>query len=186
VLTYDLEKTIDFDLSIFTHERQKILLGFKSKKRQFEYYFSRLLWLSFKLDEKIIYLPSGKPTLTDGFISMTHSGNMVAIALSKHQDIGIDLEMISQKIDKVKHKILHPKDAYKNLQELTQLWIVKESVYKLFDGSDVFFMNNVLTKELKHDFAIAYCDIKDYNMQAKVDFYYLQEEYILGVATKQD
>ena len=65
VLTYDLEETIDFDLSIFTPERQKILLGFKSKKRQFEYYFSRLLWLSFKLDEKIIYLPSGKPTLDD-------------------------------------------------------------------------------------------------------------------------
>lgn len=184
MLTYNLNEDINFDMSIFTPERQKTLLGFKSKKRQFEYYFSRVLWLSFKTDEKIIYLPSGKPTLTNGFISMTHSGNMVAIALSKNQDIGIDLEMISQKIDKVKHKILHPKDTYKNLQELTQLWTIKESVYKLFDGSDVFFMNNVLTTNLKQDSAIAYCDIKDYDMQAKVDFHYLQEEYILGIAKR--
>ena len=79
--------------------------NFKSGKRQRE-------WLAVRLALKelsgceiaIAYKPDGKPYRVDGkgYVSISHSGNLVAVALHDECDIGIDVELRSSRISAVR------------------------------------------------------------------------------------
>jgi len=146
VLHYSNVGVIDLDLSLFDASELDLFNSYGSEKRKLEFYFSRVLWLSFNQNQKIHYKSTGKPVLESGFLSMTHSHNYVVICFSNTIEVGIDIEMISDKIDRVKSKFLHPKDQYTSLKDLTQLWTIKEAFFKLFDGEDVFLMDDVFTE----------------------------------------
>lgn len=85
----------------------------------------------------IIYEENGEPILTprDFEISITHSFPYAALAISTKK-IGIDIEKVNPKILKIKHKFLNDEELIwtKNENELnylTIIWTIKESLYKL-------------------------------------------------------
>ena len=52
--------------------------------------------------KEIKYLKNGKPTIENGFISISHSGTWLGIIYSKDNEVGIDLEKINSR--KSKHQ----------------------------------------------------------------------------------
>ena len=87
-------------------------------------------------DHKILY-EQRQPYLEpkDYEISITNSFPYAAFAYSKHK-IGIDLERFNPKLIKLKDKFVYPEErefipADKEVEYLTIIWSVKESLYKI-------------------------------------------------------
>jgi len=177
LLDYQNTTIEDIDLSILSFSDQQIFKGFNSVKRQLEFYHLRFLWKTFYTNQKILYKPTGKPYLKSGFLSMTHSHQRVVIAFSNKQNIGIDIEKISEKLDRVKHKFLHKNDTFQDLTDLTRLWTVKEAVYKLFDGDNLFFMDDV---EVKTNSAII--NLNQLNLKAQTHSFFIDNDFMFSLA----
>lgn len=182
VLHYENERVLDLDLSILSASEMTKFNSYGSEKRKLEFYFSRVLWLSFNQKQSINYKTTGKPILNSGFLSMSHSHEYVVIGFSKRVELGIDIEMISEKINKVKSKFLHLKDRYENLKELTQLWTIKEAFFKLFDGDDVFLMDDVYTECLD---VVSYPELTLDNLKLKgvSNSFFRDEKFIITYIT---
>jgi len=179
-LNYETVLVENIDLSLLSEKDQQTFHSFKSSKRQLEFYHLRVLWESFNTNQPILYKSTGKPYLSQGFLSMTHSHKRVVIAYSPVKEVGVDIELISPKIEKVKHKFLHPNDNYKNLKDLTILWTIKEAVYKLFDGDDLFFMDNVEVKDLASQ--IAEVNHNHLNYVASFECFTLDNDFMMTIA----
>lgn len=91
---------------------------------------------------KIHYGNSGKPFSETGFISISHSGNWLALMHSKNKEVGVDVEQIRERILKIKTRFLSESElilAENNLEKLTLFWSAKEAAFKKFGGNTVFF-----------------------------------------------
>lgn len=104
-------------------------------RRRTEWLASRvLLKVLLNRNATIGHDADGKPYLVDDdeFISISHSKNMVTVMLAK-SNLGIDIEQISPRTTKVRHKFLtgNELDWCKTDIEHTLVWTVKESAYKL-------------------------------------------------------
>ncbi len=123
------------DLNILSSEEIRIFESFKSDKRKLEYYYTRVLWQDFEIGLPIQYTTHGKPIISIGYISISHSGSAVLIGYSKNREIGIDIEHFNPKIALIKHKFLSKNEISSydttNLKVLTAIWSIKEAVYKM-------------------------------------------------------
>lgn len=85
-------------------------------------------------DVTIAHDSNGKPYIAESksFISISHSKNMVAVMIAE-QNLGIDIEQITARTTKVRHKFLtgNELDWCKTDTEHTLVWTVKEAAYKL-------------------------------------------------------
>lgn len=85
----------------------------------------------------IVYNINKKPLIKNSDINITisHSKNFVTIITSKTEFAGIDVEHISERVGKVKHKFLNSDElSWCNTLELqTACWSAKESVFKLYE-----------------------------------------------------
>ena len=178
VLHYTNERVNDLDLSLFSASELAKFNSYGSDKRKLEFYFSRVLWLTFNQNQVINYKLTGKPIVEKGFLSMSHSHNYVVICFSETSNLGIDVEMVSEKINKVKSKFLHPKDYYTSLKDLTQLWTIKEAFFKLFDGDDIFLMDDVYTERLGIN-SISELKLPQLNLKGKWHSFFLDDDFII-------
>lgn len=153
LLSYDIDNPDDLDLSYLTKEEQVKYASFISAKRKLEYYYTRLLWASFSTNTTISYLSSGKPYLSRGFISISHSRNKIAIAYSTLCAIGLDIEHFNKKIFRVQSKFISPYERehfdLSNHQLLTTIWSIKEAVYKLVDLPGLRFKEDICVLEIE-------------------------------------
>lgn len=190
LLRYLESSTDSFDLNIFNSEELTKFKAFKSTKRKHEFYFTRILWNYFKLDKPIQYNQIGRPNLELGFISISHSRNVIAIAYSPDHAVGIDVEYHSPKLKKIQNKYISEADAARvNLQNesnLTIIWSIKEAIYKMEQIEGLSFKENIHVQlrqnaaqvdvikgaELHHytfdfkdfgDFVLTYCSHADLN-----------------------
>lgn len=85
-------------------------------------------------DVTIAHDSNGKPYIAENksFISISHSKNMVAVMVAE-QNLGIDIEQITARATKVRHKFLTGSELgwCKTDTEHTLVWTVKEAAYKL-------------------------------------------------------
>ena len=100
----------------------------------------------------LFYNSYGAPILKNGLnISITHSKLFIAVCLSKEK-IGVDLEIINEKIFKVADKFINHLEKKltekNNLGRLTQLWTIKEAAYKYFSVGKLSFKSDILVSEL--------------------------------------
>jgi 4'-phosphopantetheinyl transferase len=116
-------------------------------------------WLSYRLilmellqtnTLKIIYNQYGKPVLTDfkGHFSVSHSGDFAAAIVSYDRLVGIDIEMIRERIERVKERFLSISElnltaTADRLEKLHVCWGIKESLYKLYGKPDVDLQNDI-------------------------------------------
>ncbi|MFK8043908.1 MAG: 4'-phosphopantetheinyl transferase superfamily protein [Crocinitomicaceae bacterium] len=143
LLNYEIGQDSILELDILSAEELEKFKNYKSAKRQLEFYYTRLLWQAFNRSETISYRATGKPMVEKGFLSISHSNQSIAIIYSAEKELGIDIEPISKKIERVKHKFTHADESFETLEDLTKAWCVKEAVYKLMDMDDVFFMDHI-------------------------------------------
>lgn len=131
---YDEEEVLNAEelLEVENYDRVK---DFHPKKIQ-EVLMVRKMLKQLLPNCKILYKDNGEPFLepSDFEVSISHSFPLAALAISS-QKIGIDLEKLKDKITKIRHKFILNEDAFiDNSQEvefLTAIWCVKESLYKI-------------------------------------------------------
>ena len=128
---------------------------FKSLNRKIESLSVRaLLQQMTRPDARIVYhQQTRKPYLDDNSynISVTHSNKYTAILLSKEKQVGIDIEYMSHKIERVAHKFINEKEVITKdpLLRHTHLyihWCAKEALYKICDKEDINFHKNLIIK----------------------------------------
>ncbi len=135
-----------------TAEEKKNLTLFKNESRQCEWLAVRALLQELRPDKPVIkYKENGKPFLLDGSeeISISHSGQYIAIALNKGQHPGIDIEHIHPKIKRIAERFLNDKEkAFLHddilVEQLCLIWCAKEVLYKIHPEGMLSFKNNLL------------------------------------------
>ena len=89
-----------------------------------------------------------KPFLPDEqyHFSISHCGNFAAAIVSRTERVGIDVELLTHRVEKIKHKFLHPDELQMvdqatgdRIQLLTLLWSAKEAMFKWWGSGDVDF-----------------------------------------------
>ena len=127
---------------------------FSSSTRRVEWLAVRRLLYELSNNKlNISYLPSGKPQLNDKTyrISISHTRGYAAIFLHHgEEEIGLDIEQISNKVERVRHRFLSEKElmfAEENLKErqtkLLLMWSAKETLYKIMDIEGVDFSEHL-------------------------------------------
>lgn len=120
---------------------------FKSKKRNLESICSRILLYIHSEKLKISYCENGSPLLNNHqYISISHSGNLVCIAISDNI-IGVDIDEISEKSKKTQSKFVNPNQTNLTENKTTLIWCIKESVFKFHKKGDVNFKKDILLKD---------------------------------------
>jgi 4'-phosphopantetheinyl transferase len=85
-------------------------------------------------------------------ISISHASDFAAIIVNKHKAVGIDVEKISPKVEKVAHKYLNAEEIEPDIERLALKWSIKEAIYKVSDHRQL---------SLKDDILIYHCETKD-------------------------
>lgn len=90
-----------------------------------------------------------KPFLPDEqyHFSISHCGDYAAAIVSSKQRVGIDIEMITPRVEKIKYKFLseielafvHTYPLNQQVKLLTLLWSAKEAMFKWWGRGDVDF-----------------------------------------------
>ncbi|WP_369998480.1 4'-phosphopantetheinyl transferase superfamily protein [Winogradskyella sp.] len=127
------------------------VLGMKSELHQRGFLSVRHLLHEFGYtDQDLFYDENGKPHLRDGkHISITHSFTFSGVIVSD-KEVGIDIEKQRDKITIIAHKFVdyefnYLDDSAKDyINELTVIWCIKESLYKLFATPGMLFKDHFL------------------------------------------
>lgn len=98
-------------------------------------------------DADLYYDETGKPHLTNNqFISISHSHEFATIIVSDQQ-VGIDIEMLREKIvtivDKFSVEPLNKKVKQNYIKKLTVIWGAKEAIFKILNQKGISFKNHI-------------------------------------------
>jgi phosphopantetheinyl transferase len=100
--------------------------------------------------ELIMIAETRKPFLEDEryHFSISHCGDYAAVVVSREYRVGVDIEMITPKVEKIIHKFLSPQEqlllpAEERFTTATVFWSVKESVYKWKGLGSVDFIRHI-------------------------------------------
>jgi phosphopantetheinyl transferase len=143
---WKIEETREELLSLLCHhEWIQNIYSIKSESRVLEILAARVLFKELLGEEKEIYYnSSGKPFFTDEsyHISVSHTRGYVGVALNKHKFLGLDLEQVSEKIFRVRNRLISSHEYIDQNNELIHLllhWSAKEAMIKFLDveGIDI-------------------------------------------------
>jgi phosphopantetheinyl transferase len=98
----------------------------------------------------LLYDQNGKPNLISGshHISVSHAGDFAAVVCSDHLAVGIDIEQLKDRVERVKERFLGETEIESiapacRLEQLYVYWGGKEALYKLNGRPDVDFRNDI-------------------------------------------
>ena len=91
--------------------------------------------------------------------SISHCGDYAAVIVGKTFRVGVDVELINEKIEQIQQKfmskgelqILNEQCRMSNIKCLTLYWSVKESVYKWWGKGSVDFKRSIVLKTITGD-----------------------------------
>lgn len=150
ICTYSDFNPSDYS-SFLTSDEIERLACFSHPSRRMEFTATRILRHSIFGYSHIHYDTHGAPFIeNEGFISISHSKNTVAIAINPEFKIGLDLEEPRKSILELKHKFLNDReistwdcDDYLNV---TKIWSAKEALYKLAGRKKIIFKDELLLR----------------------------------------
>ena len=185
IALWDIQESEEELMSLLNNDEvvAEEIIPFTSTKRRLEYLASRcaLNELTGK-EQRVCYHENGAPYLADNSleISISHTGHYALVAIHPTNKVGIDIERIGDKVERVKHKFLSPAelesiDARSSKIHLTILWAAKEAMYKVMGIETVEFTEQILIEPftpymegeiIAHETASA--EKRDYKLQYKV------------------
>lgn len=124
--------------------------NYKSELKQRQWLSSRLLAEAIhpKIGQ-ISYDEIGAPHVPSEFyISLSHSDKMVAVILDQREDVGIDIQYFTKKIDRIKEKFCSQDELMfanekDELQALHLIWCAKEAIYKKLKNPGIIFSQDM-------------------------------------------
>jgi phosphopantetheine--protein transferase-like protein len=107
------------------------------------------------------------------------------VIVSKDHRVGIDVELVTPKVEKVKRKFLSNEELSNiqhstfNIQHLTLLWCCKEAVFKWYGNGGVDFKDHILIKpfDINSDEGIINCEF----VKAGKDLLNIQYKFFDGL-----
>ncbi|MDR2841474.1 MAG: 4'-phosphopantetheinyl transferase superfamily protein [Paludibacter sp.] len=153
ILVWKIEETIEellkqfSDFSFYKSDYAKI----NSDKHRFQFLASRLaLKILLNGDAFVVYDQNGKPSLKDDTrnISISHSGDYVAIIVNSTHAVGIDIEMKSERFARLYQRYLSQIEQAElfdksDLTKVQLAWSAKETLYKILGGESGEFVENL-------------------------------------------
>jgi 4'-phosphopantetheinyl transferase EntD len=129
----------------------KTLNTFNNYSRKLEWLSVRRLLKELTNNEiKIIYNNDRKPFLSDlsANISISHSKAYTSIIISKTKKVGIDLEYMSHRINKISSRFINENEFVTDSLFLRKYhlyihWCAKETLYKICDKQNINFKKNI-------------------------------------------
>jgi len=165
-------------------------------KRTLHWLATRVLLRYLLQTDNYIHCPSdsnGKPYLPDYpyKISLTHSFEYAGVMLSTQGDCGMDLELVMDKVVRIKEKFLKPKELTfinpeNEILQLYACWCAKEAVYKLQGNKGVSFLDDMTIKSFNYKpQGVMLLDLIKDHQTVTYEVYYEQfQNYMLGYAVE--
>ena len=97
--------------------------------------------------------------------SLSHSKNIVVVAISEFQ-VGVDVEICSSKILKIKSKLNTNKN---DISDLTKLWVEKECVIKVNNKNAINICYHNVFDKFNNEYVIGVLSVEKENHIYKVD-----------------
>jgi 4'-phosphopantetheinyl transferase len=127
----------------------------------------------------------GKPYLVNlpYHISLSHSFDYAAVMISRTHKVGIDIEQIKEKVERIAHKFMQPQELAfiaeeKKIEHLYVCWCAKEAVYKCHGQKEVSFVDNIFLEP----FNFEHHGVLDARLQKNA----LNIDYTVGYMQYQD
>jgi phosphopantetheinyl transferase len=135
--------------------------------------------------------------------SLSHCGDYAAAIVSRDKRVGVDVELVSEKVARVRHKFLTEEErgivgrwalsderagnfqlSTLNFQLLTACWSIKEALFKWKGSGEIDFRQHLRIEriELKDNEGKAWCRfLKDADIELVVDFLFFNENCLSWV-----
>ncbi len=188
---FNIKKGLFFgilDLEAFAREKGL------SAKREIETQGKNYLMARLLDDEtaQIIYNEKGKPFLANDprHISLSHSHDKLAIIVNEREPTGIDIELIRDKVLRIRHKFLSPPELAETGEDVEKLlvyWAAKETLYKIYGLKEVDFIAHLFVKPFnKHNLGtiIGEIHLPDFKKHFELN-YQSVDDYILVYALSE-
>lgn len=138
-------------------QEKTVFSSFVNETRRKQWLAYRLLLRGLLNDHNLLieYDSNRKPHLVHHphHISVTHSCHYAAVIIGRENRVGIDLEKVTPRIEKIKDRFLnekelnHIKGGYE-LEELYVYWCAKEALYKLHGRKKLDFRSNIMINKI--------------------------------------
>ncbi len=131
----------------------------------------------------------GKPYLVNlpYHISLSHSFDYAAVMISKSRPVGIDIELIKEKVERIAGKFLQPIeldmiDPDHRIPHLYICWCAKEAVYKCYGQKEVSFLDDIRIKPFDYSPEGTFdVDLKKDELREQYQVHHLHyEDYMIG------
>ena len=188
ILIWKYSDEEEFSADLISDEKEFENLKQKSPKRLIEKQMVRQMLKKILPNHKIRYHENGQPYLEpfDKFVSVSHSFPYVVLAISEKK-IGVDIEQVKDRIDKIKLKFLHPTEidwldrVESGIEHLTAIWCIKEALFKIHSSKQWSFKEFYVVDEFLLDkFSKIKCKVFDKDREdkflahlEKIENYYL-------------
>ena len=131
--------------------------------------------------------------------SISHCGDYAAAMVSKTSRVGVDVELLNEKIEQIRHKFTgdeelelfniqysipgRPAGGF-NIQYLTLCWSVKESVFKWWGRGQVDFKKDITLKSITGmpEQGAVHCIFKD-EFELHVHYLFFNNNFLTWVLT---
>jgi len=132
----------------------------------------------------------GKPYLvnSDYEISLSHSFDYAAVMISKDKKVGVDIELIKDKIKKIQAKFLTAVELSQLREEDSTLalyicWCAKEAIYKWNGTKGLEFKRDIHIYPFKAaDEGVIQCQVSlpEGTRELEVEYFKVKDNYMLG------
>ncbi len=131
--------------------------------------------------------------------SISHCGDYAAAMVSKTHRVGVDVELLNEKIEQIQHKFIHENEfkvlrkqslyaatetPMTNDQCLTLIWSVKESVFKWWGRGQVDFKKDIIIKSITGlpEQGTVKCIFKN-EFELEIHYLFFNKNYLTWVLT---
>lgn len=131
----------------------------------------------------------GKPYLVTlpYHISLSHSFDYAAVMISKSSPVGIDIEQIKEKVERIANKFMGDDEMafITDQQKINQLyvsWCAKEAVYKCHGQKEVSFLDNIKLQPFRFEgHGVVDVSLQKGSLDKAYQVQYMQyEDYMIG------
>jgi len=178
----DLYKQIDFK----NHEQNGLEKNHKSLRKKQSISAKIILNKITNKKVDVLYNKHGAPFSTNfKNISISHS-NKLSMALISNHDIGIDIQLRSQKVSQIQSKFINQNDINScfDLEDfLHHTWCSKEAIYKTLNGEPCSFKKDICIKNLTSEQSFGLYEKEKNRINFKI-YHELFEDYFISIAKK--
>lgn len=119
---------------------------------------------------EISYDRNGAPTLPAGHISFAHSQQFAAAAFAPHHPVGIDIEVMSERIVPLAPKFVNDSERFDydidDVADLHYLWSAKEAVFKWAQMPHLEFLHDITVEgnsaTIKRGITMKFCHLRKF------------------------